>query len=47
MVKCTKKQIRQLKTALRRKIPAAQRERIQTVHLSCRGAAQVRHGASR
>jgi hypothetical protein len=28
MVKCTKKQIRQLKTALRWKIPAAQRERI-------------------
>jgi hypothetical protein len=26
MVKCTKKQIRQLKTALRRRIPAAQRE---------------------
>ena len=31
MVKCTKKQIRQLKTALRWKIPAVQRERIQMV----------------
>src|SRR6195256_4854941 len=31
MVKCTKKQIRELKTALRWKIPAAQRERIQMV----------------
>src|SRR5260370_10399634 len=31
MVKCTKKQIRQLKTALRWKIPAAQRERMQMV----------------
>ena len=33
MVKCTKKQIRKLKTALRWKIPAAQRERIQMVLL--------------
>jgi len=33
MVKCTKKQIRELKTALRWKIPAAQRERIQMVLL--------------
>src|SRR3974377_208316 len=31
MVKCTKKQIRQLKTQRRWKIPAAQRERIQMV----------------
>ena len=33
MVRCIKKQIRQLKTALRWKIPAAQRERIQMVLL--------------
>jgi transposase len=33
MVKCTKKQIRKLKTALRWKIPAAQRQRIQMVLL--------------
>jgi hypothetical protein len=33
MVKCTKRQIRQLKTALRWKIPAAQRQRIQMVLL--------------
>ena len=33
MVKCTKKQIRELKTALRWKIPAAQRQRIQMVLL--------------
>jgi DNA-directed RNA polymerase specialized sigma subunit len=33
MVKCTKKQIRQLKTALRWKIPTGQRSRIQMVLL--------------
>ena len=33
MVKCTKRQIRKLKTALRWKIPAAQRQRIQMVLL--------------
>jgi hypothetical protein len=31
MVRCTKKQIRELKTALRWKIPEAQRQRIQMV----------------
>jgi hypothetical protein len=36
MIKCGKAQIRQLKTALRWKIPAAQRQRIQMVLL--RGA---------
>src|SRR5215510_10266886 len=40
MVKCTKKQIRQLKTALRWKIPAAQRERIQMVLLRESGMTQ-------
>ena len=40
MVKCTKKQIRQLKTALRWKIPAAQRERIQMVLLRENGMMQ-------
>ena len=40
MVKCTKKQIRQLKTALRWKIPAVQRERIQMVLLRESGLAQ-------
>ncbi len=39
-VKCTKKQIRQLKTALRWKIPAAQRERIQMVLLRESGITQ-------
>src|ERR1700693_4115897 len=33
MVKCTKRQIRELKTAVRWKIPAAQRQRIQMVLL--------------
>ena len=33
MVKCTKRQIRELKTALLWKIPAAQRQRIQMVLL--------------
>jgi len=40
MVKCTKKQIRQLKTALRWKIPVAQRERIQMVLLRESGMTQ-------
>ena len=40
MVKCTKKQIRKLKTALRWKIPAAQRERIQVVLLRESGMTQ-------
>jgi transposase len=40
MVKCTKKQIRQLKTALRWKIPATQRERIQMVLLRESGMTQ-------
>ena len=33
MVKCTKRQIRQLKTALRWKMPEAQRQRIQMILL--------------
>jgi hypothetical protein len=40
MVKCSKKQIRELKTALRWKIPAAQRERIQMVLLRETGMTQ-------
>jgi predicted ArsR family transcriptional regulator len=40
MVKCSKKQIRELKTALRWKIPAAQRERIQMVLLRESGMTQ-------
>ena len=40
MVKCSKRQIRQLKTALRWKIPAAQRERIQMVLLRESGMTQ-------
>jgi transposase len=40
MVKCTKKQIRKLKTALRWKISAAQRERIQMVLLRESGMTQ-------
>ena len=40
MVKCTKRQIRGLKTALRWKIPAAQRERIQMVLLRESGLTQ-------
>ena len=40
MVKCTKKQIRQLKTALRWNIPVAQRERIQMVLLRESGMTQ-------
>jgi hypothetical protein len=40
MVNCTKKQIRELKTALRWKIPEAQRQRIQMVLLRESGMAQ-------
>ena len=40
MVKCTKRQIRELKTALRWKMPAAQRERIQMVLLREQGLPQ-------
>src|SRR3989441_9639158 len=40
MVKCTKRQIRELKTALRWKILAAQRERIQMVLLRESGMTQ-------
>jgi transposase len=40
MVKCTKKQIRELKTALRWKLPAVQRERIQMVLLRESGMTQ-------
>ena len=40
MVKCTKKQIRQLKTSLRWKLPAVQRERIQMVLLREKGMTQ-------
>ena len=40
MVKCTKKQIRELRTALRWKIPEAQRQRIQMVLLRESGMMQ-------
>src|SRR5262245_56835176 len=40
MIKCGKAQIRQLKTALRWKIPAVQRQRMQMVSLRERGMAQ-------
>ena len=40
MAKCTKKQIRELKTALRWKLPAVQRERIQMVLLRQSGMTQ-------
>jgi transposase len=40
MVKCTKKQIQQLKTALRSNLPAVQRERIQMVLLREGGMTQ-------
>jgi transposase len=40
MVKCTKRQVRQLKTALRWKIPEGQRQRIQMVLLRESGMAQ-------
>ena len=41
MVKCTKRQIRELQTALRWKIPAAQRRRIQMVLLRESGMTQL------
>src|SRR5690349_20082955 len=41
MVKCSKAQIRQLKTALRWEFPAAQRQRIQMVSLRERAAMGV------
>jgi hypothetical protein len=46
MVKCTKRQIRELKTALRWKIPGAQRQRIQMVLLREGGMTQpaIAHG---
>src|ERR1700751_675995 len=40
MVKCTKRQIRQLKTALRWKMPEAQRQRIQMILLRENGLTQ-------
>jgi transposase len=40
MVKCTKRQVRELKTALRWKLPAVQRERIQMVLLRESGMTQ-------
>jgi Winged helix-turn helix len=40
MVKCTKRQIRQLKTALHWKMPEAQRQRIQMILLRESGIAQ-------
>jgi transposase len=40
MVKCSKRQLRQLKTALRWRIPAAQRQRIQMVLLRESGVTQ-------
>jgi hypothetical protein len=40
MVKCTKKQIRELKSAVRWKIPEAQRQRIQMVLLREGGMTQ-------
>ena len=40
MIKCTKRQIRELKTALRWKVPTAQRERIQMVLLRESGMTQ-------
>jgi DNA invertase Pin-like site-specific DNA recombinase len=40
MVKCSKSQIRKLKTALRWKLPAAQRQRIQMVLLRESGMTQ-------
>jgi len=40
MIKCTKGQVRRLKTALRRKIPAGQRQRIQMVLLRESGMTQ-------
>jgi predicted ArsR family transcriptional regulator len=40
MVKCTKRQIRRLKTALHWKMPEAQRQRIQMILLRESGMAQ-------
>ena len=40
MAKCSKAEVRRLKTALRRKLPAAQRQRIQMVLLRESGLAQ-------
>ena len=40
MVKCTKRQVRELKTALRWKIPEMQRQRIQMVLLRASGLSQ-------
>ena len=40
MVKCSKEEVRRLRTALRWKLPAAQRERIQMVLLRERGMQQ-------
>ena len=40
MVKCTKRQIRQLKTALHWKMPESQRQRIQMILLRESGMAQ-------
>ena len=42
MVKCSKAEVRRLKTALRWKIPAAQRQRIQMVLLRESGMTQPR-----
>src|ERR1700731_3124124 len=46
MVKCSKAEVRRLKTALRWKIPAAQRQRIQMVLLRERGLTQPAIGAA-
>jgi transposase len=46
MVKCTKRQIRELRTALRWKIPAAQRQRIQMVLLRESDMTQLAIGAA-
>ena len=40
MAKCSKAEVRRLKTALREKLPAAQRQRIQMVLLRESGLAQ-------
>ena len=40
MAKCSKAEVRQLRTALRWKIPAAQRQRVQMVLLRESGMAQ-------
>src|ERR1700740_1498523 len=46
MVKCSKAEVRRLKTALRWKMPAAQRQRIQMVLLRESGMAQPAIGAA-